>query len=86
MQSVTSAVRLRPGLFLPKKENLMVKKLFGFGCLLFALGVAAKPAPAADLFPCSCSLCKSVPSGMVCRNNQSPYFPTCATYVSTFCT
>jgi len=34
----------------------MVKKLLGVGCLLFALGVAARPAPAADLFPCSCAL------------------------------
>jgi hypothetical protein len=64
----------------------MVKKLLGFGCLLFALGVAVRPAPAADLFPCSCALCQAAPSGLICRNNMPPYFPTCATYNSTFCT
>jgi hypothetical protein len=62
----------------------MPRKLFALAAFVFAIGVAAAPAPAID-FICSCSLC-SPGSGLACRNMKNGgRFTSCGAYYTQYC-
>jgi hypothetical protein len=64
----------------------MVRKICSAAALVFALGVAAMPAPAID-FICSCDLCRTRPN-LGCRDYDSTSglrFTSCGDYYANHC-
>jgi hypothetical protein len=61
----------------------MIRKLVTIAALVFALGVAAKPAPAID-FICSCDLCRAHPN-LGCRPPGGGLMTSCSQYYAARC-